>query len=240
MTFVNSYGDAARAEAYARLEFAGTYYLAYRDLPALLREHVSGRRALDFGCGTGRSTRFLRACGFDALGIDIAADMVARARALDPAGDYRVIADGDFDHLEAATFDVVLAAFTFDNIPIARKPVLLRGLARLLRPGGKLLLVVSAPEIYTHEWVSFSTRPFPENWGARPGNVVRTVITGIGDDRPVDDIFMGDEAYRSLFAEVGLEIVSETRPTATGAEPHAWVSETSVAPWVLYLLRAAS
>ena len=36
---------------------------AFRDLPRLFREHVSGQRAVDFGCGTGRSTRFLRGSG---------------------------------------------------------------------------------------------------------------------------------------------------------------------------------
>ena len=34
--FVNCYADASRAGAYATLEFANTYYLAYRDLPAIL------------------------------------------------------------------------------------------------------------------------------------------------------------------------------------------------------------
>jgi hypothetical protein len=51
--FVNVYDDRARAAAYARLEFPGTYYLAFRDLPAILAEHVQGRQAVDFGCGTG-------------------------------------------------------------------------------------------------------------------------------------------------------------------------------------------
>lgn len=69
---------------------------------------------------------------------------------------------------------------------------------------------------------------------------MRTVIIGIGDDRPVDDIFMGDEAYRSLFGQAGLEIVTECRPLATGDEPYAWVSETTIAPWVVYVLRPAS
>ncbi len=45
MAAFNCYEDARRAEAYARLEFPGTYYLAYRDLPALFAEHVRGRRA---------------------------------------------------------------------------------------------------------------------------------------------------------------------------------------------------
>ena len=33
MGFSNVYEDAKRAEAYSKLEFPGTYYLAYRDLP---------------------------------------------------------------------------------------------------------------------------------------------------------------------------------------------------------------
>jgi ubiquinone/menaquinone biosynthesis C-methylase UbiE len=60
MNFVNCYEDVNRANAYATLEFANTYYLAYRDLPAILTEHVTGMSALDFGCGTGRSTRLVR------------------------------------------------------------------------------------------------------------------------------------------------------------------------------------
>ena len=65
MGLFNSYEDAKRAETYAKLEFPGTYYLAYRDLPGIIFDHVKGRKALDFGCGTGRSTRFLQKIGFD-------------------------------------------------------------------------------------------------------------------------------------------------------------------------------
>ncbi len=55
-TFGNVYEDDERARAYATLQFPGTYYLGFRDLPALIRRYNHGRRALDFGCGTGRST----------------------------------------------------------------------------------------------------------------------------------------------------------------------------------------
>ena len=44
------------------------------------------------------------------------------ARAIDPSGDYRLINDGDFGPLDGGRFDVVLSAFTFDNVPAARKP----------------------------------------------------------------------------------------------------------------------
>ena len=49
--FSNVYDDQARADSYARLEFPGAYYLAYRDLPAILGEHAQGTKALDFGPG---------------------------------------------------------------------------------------------------------------------------------------------------------------------------------------------
>ena len=117
MDTFNSYEDARRAEAYARLEFPGTYYLAYRDLPAILSEHVRGRKAMDFGCGAGRSTRFLQKLGFDATGVDIAEDMIRKAREIDPGGDYRLIGEGGIAGAADGSFDLVLSAFTFDYIP---------------------------------------------------------------------------------------------------------------------------
>ena len=106
MAFTNCYGDAARADAYAQLEFANTYYLAYRDLPEIFRCHVTGTRALDFGSGTGRSTRFARRHGFDAVGVDIAPEMIAKARQIDPAGDYRLLENDDLSQFERGSFDL--------------------------------------------------------------------------------------------------------------------------------------
>ena len=117
MSFTNSYEDVRRAASYAKLEFPGTYNLAYRDLPEIIREHSQGRKALDFGCGSGRSTRFLKKLGFLVIAVDIAPDMINQAKSRDPNGDYRLIAAGDLSHLENDAFDLVLSAFTFDNIP---------------------------------------------------------------------------------------------------------------------------
>jgi SAM-dependent methyltransferase len=237
----NVYDDHARAEAYATLEFPGTYFLAYRDLPSIIEQHVRGRRALDFGCGTGRSTRFLRGHGFDALGVDIAEPMLARARARDPQGEYRVVPDGDLGSLTPDTYDLVLCAFTFDNIPTAEKKVqLMQSLRRLLRTGGRIVSLVSSPEIYVHEWASFSTKDFPENRSARSGDQVRIVMLDVEDRRPVEDILWTDEAYREVYRRAGLELMEMYRPLAKRSEPYAWVSETTIAPWVIYVLGDAT
>lgn len=239
--FRNTYEDRRRAAAYDELELGGTYHLAFRDLPRLLGEHVSGRRAVDFGCGTGRSTRFLQKLGFVTVGLDISAEMVAIARTRDPASDYRVIADGDFSALGEGGYDLVQAAFTFDNIPDrARRVRLLAGLRRLLAAGGRLVNIVSTPDMYTHEWATFTTRDYPENRTARSGEVVRIVTKDYSDGRPVEDILWSHEDYLAVFAEAGLEPLVVERPLATGEEGIAWGSETSVAPWAIYLLAASA
>ncbi len=238
MSFSNVYEDAKRAEAYSKLEFPGTYYLAYRDLPQITSQHVKGRKALDFGCGTGRSTRFLEKLGFDVIGVDIAEDMIKKAMELDPEGDYFLIKDGDFSQLTNDTFDLVLSAFTFDNIPTAEKKIRnFRGLAVLLKKEGKIINLVSSPEIYTHEWASFSTKDFPENKHAKCGDKVRIIQLDTEDKRPVEDVIWTDECYRDVFKKADLELIEVYRPLAKETEPYEWVNETKIAPWVIYVLK---
>ena len=240
MPFRNAYSDACYASAYAKLEFPGTYCLAFRDLPAIFRMHVRGSRALDFGCGAGRSTRFLRSCGFDSIGVDIAADMLARAREADPTGDYRLIEEGDVGPSDAGAFDLVLSAFTFDNIPTrSTKLRTLRGIRRLLAPRGRFVNLVSSPELYTHEWASFSTKDFPENHNAKSGDIVRCVNLSTGDHRPVDDVLWSDAAYQELYELALLESVATHRPLARADELYPWVNETRIPPWVIYVLYPA-
>jgi len=239
MHFVNCYQDVDRARAYARLEFANTYYLAYRDLPVMVAEHVTGNQALDFGCGTGRSSRFLQKLGFRVTGADISEDMLRIARLTDPSGDYRLVPGDDLSEFSPGAFDLVLCAFTFDNIPEVAKTPIIRDLADLLSPGGTLINLVSSPEIYTHEWASFSTRDFPENAQAHSGDIVRIVVTDHPDPRPVEDVVCRDESYRGLYRSVGLEVIQMLEPIAAGDEPYPWVSETQIAPWVIYVLKRA-
>jgi SAM-dependent methyltransferase len=240
MSFRNVYEDARRAEAYAKLEFPGTYYLAYRDLPEIISRHVKGKRALDFGCGTGRSTRFLAALGFDVVGVDIAEEMLRLARSGDPSGDYRLVREGGVRSLGTAPFDLVTAIFTFDNVPTAEQKIrLFEELGDALAKGGKIVSLVSAPEIYTHEWASFTTKDYPENRKARTGDRVRIVMTDVEDARPVEDVVWEDDAYRDVYARARLQVLETRRPLARESEPYAWVSETKVAPWVIWVLARA-
>ena len=240
MDFRNCYQDVTRADAYATLEFKNTYYLAYRDLPEIIRQHVRGEKALDFGCGTGRSTRFLRQLGLEVTGVDIAEDMIRKAREIDPSGDYRLVPGDDLSALPQGGYDLVLSAFTFDNIPGRENKIrIFRSLRELLREGGKIVHIVSTPEIYTHEWASFSTKDFPENRQCRSGDTVKIIVLDHADQRPVQDILWTDESYRDVFAAAGLIAMQKYEPLATGTEPYPWVNETRIAPWAIYVLERA-
>jgi SAM-dependent methyltransferase len=236
--FSNVYDDAERARAYAALEYPGTYYLAYRDLPAIIAQHATGQRALDFGCGAGRSTRFLRNLGFDAVGVDIAASMIDLAWRADADGNYRLVNGGDFSGLEPASFDLILSAFAFDNIPgVAKRSELLRGLGELLKASGRIVLLGSTPEIYQHEWASFTTKDFPENRDAKSGKPVRIVMKDVTDARPVIDIVWSHEDYLKLFMAAELDLVAHHTPLGRADEPHGWISEISIAPWMIYVVK---
>ena len=235
-TFGNVYEDEERARAYATLQFPGTYYLAFRDLPALIHRCNHGSRALDFGCGTGRSTRFLRNLGLDVTGADISQAMLDQARALDPSGKYHLIRANVMDEFAPGSFDLILSAFAFDNMPTEAKADALSALRILLAPVGCLLLVVSAPEIYVNEWASFSTRDFLENRHASDGDRVRIIMLDVPDRRPVEDVFCTDAHYLRLFEGAGLRVLDVRRPLATGKEPTQWVSETTTAAWRIYVL----
>jgi len=122
--------------------------------------------------------------GFNTVGIDVSAPMLAEARAIDPKGDYRLVQASDLSGLEIGAFDLILAAFTFDNIPqFEEKSSFLSGLKRLLDAEGKIVNLVSSPEIYVNEWASFSTKGYPENQRAHCGDRVRIRMLDVEDQR---------------------------------------------------------
>jgi SAM-dependent methyltransferase len=238
--FSNVYEDLKRAAAYAQLDYPGTYYLAFRDIPEIIKSHVqrSTGAGLDFGCGAGRSTRFLAGQGFRASGVDISQQMIDMAHELDPDGDYRLVDDGNLSTIENGSCDVVLSAFTFDNIPSPDMKVqIFRELKRVLAPGGRIISIVSSPELYQHDWASFKCTGFSENFTAKNGESVYTIMTDIPDSRPVQDVRWDDAAYRGTYDEAGLEVDAVYRPLGIEDEPYPWVSETELPPWVVYVLK---
>lgn len=49
--------------------------------------------------------------------VDIAGDMIKKAREIDPKGDYRLIEEGDLSQFKGDAYDLALSVFTFDTYP---------------------------------------------------------------------------------------------------------------------------
>jgi hypothetical protein len=79
------------------------------------------------------------------------------------------------------------------------------------------VLIVSRPEIYTHEWTSFSTKDFPENQTvAKSGDKVRIIVTDQADPRPVEDILWTDSVLPRSLRSSPPAVIREVRALGPG------------------------
>ncbi len=94
---------------------------------------------LDAGCGPGHWTEHLRALGVDATGIDLTPEFVDIAKRRFPAARFRV---GALEALPVADAALggLLSWYSVIHTPPEEVPAILREFARVLRPGGSLLL----------------------------------------------------------------------------------------------------
>ena len=132
---------AEYAKAARRYDDKWAFYVEATTRETLRRLPLAAAsRVLDVGCGTGELLRRVRAKVPDAVlsGLDPVPEMLEVAR--DKLSDREDLRVGYADHLpwNAGTFDVVVSCNMFHYIshPVAA----LREMARVLRPGGALVL----------------------------------------------------------------------------------------------------
>ena len=125
---------------------SGSEYHREVVLPGVLRllAMTKGEKAIDIACGQGVLCRLLHERGVEATGVDAARELIAAARERGPAEIRYDVADArelnflPSDHFTAAA--CVLAVQNIDPLP----PVF-KGVARLLKPGGKFVIVMMHP-----------------------------------------------------------------------------------------------
>ena len=98
-----------------------------------------GGQVADVGCGPGRITGHLHDLGLDVFGVDLSPAMVEVARRELPQLRFTVGTMAALDVDDGALAGVV-AWYAVIHTPPVERPAVLHELARVLRPGGRLLL----------------------------------------------------------------------------------------------------
>jgi SAM-dependent methyltransferase len=96
------------------------------------------RRALDLGCGAGRSAVWLAERGWQVTGVDFSETALERARGSSRDVDW-VLADLREYEPEPAAYDLVLVLYV--HVPAAERGPILARAAGALAPGGTILVV---------------------------------------------------------------------------------------------------
>ncbi len=146
-----AYGVVAGAYAQALAgELAGKPF--DRWLLQRVAELVGPLPVVDVGCGPGQVAGFLASCGASVTGLDIAPEMVERARELFPAASFEV---GDLRTLmrprAAAGWGAITAWYAVVHLGGSELPAAVGALARTLAPGGWLALATHIGDAVLHE-----------------------------------------------------------------------------------------
>jgi SAM-dependent methyltransferase len=99
-----------------------------------------GARVLDVGCGTGRWLRRYSKLELNAIGVDATPGMLRRAREVGTKCPV-VAAPAQRLPFKNETFDLVSAVTVVQHVPADAQSGVLREMARVLRPGGHLMLL---------------------------------------------------------------------------------------------------
>jgi len=170
------------AEAYARQLF---HELERKPLDRQLLEAFAAETAgrgevCDMGCGPGQVARYLRDLGAAVFGLDLSPQMVVQAQKLNPDIPFR---EGNMLALDMG--DGVLAGiaafYAIVNIPLECLQLAFEEMARVLKPGGVLLMafhvgdeVIRPPELWEV--------PIAINFFFFQPAVIRTLLENAGFD----------------------------------------------------------
>lgn len=104
----------------------------------------------DMGCGPGHVARFLRDAGVTVFGLDLSPKMLEQARQLNPDIPFR---EGNMMALDLpdGTLAGIAAFYAIVNIPKESLPLVFREMARVMKPGGVLLLAFHIGDEALHE-----------------------------------------------------------------------------------------
>lgn len=165
-SFANDYRSIHTANVQGVSGQDSDYFSEYKIKELKDRSAVSGNAVwLDLGCGDGNTASFIMKYFPESEyhGIDVSAESIEVARERFAGADVDIQSyDGAHIPYADATFDVIFTACVLHHVMPEDRPALIRECARVLKPGGHLIIFEHNP----HNPVTMNlvnTCPFDEN-----------------------------------------------------------------------------
>lgn len=133
---IDDYDDIARE--YAEEFFYDTSDDQYIDC---FLQSLEGTKILDVGCGNGRDCKYISQKGFDINGIDLSVGMLEIAKERVPEGKFEVMDITNITYPDNS-YDGIISNCSLFHVPSEELPKTLESFARILKPNGKLLLIL--------------------------------------------------------------------------------------------------
>lgn len=221
-----------QAIGYSKTKQSISSYLAYRDMPSFIAQYCHGKKALDYGAGTGSSTQFLLEQALEVTGVDISKEMLAQAVLHCPDTPFYLIQDGTIPSMPE-TYDLVFSSFVLLELS-SEKEILayLEEAKRVLKKDGVFIAVTGSQEMYSKDWLIYNT-DFPENKNLKSGDLAKCYLCDV--DIEFMDYYWTEADYRHLFERAGFQLLEVHYPMGEAGEPYPWKDEKTGSPFVILI-----
>lgn len=225
------------AHLYSTIEYSGTGYLVYRDLPSIFSKYVKDNikyKAIDFGCGTADSTNILTTLDFDTLGVDINCSMLNIAKEKNKLAKFKLLKNNSINS-KNNNYDFALSCLVFMEVETIEKLIsIFKEIYRVLKCEGIFIFVVATKFLYDNQWITIFS-DYTENKNLFSGKVVKILLTDINLE--IKDYFWLETDYDLICIQTGFNILEKKYPLGYANEPFNWKDEYFKPPFVQYVLK---
>jgi 2-polyprenyl-3-methyl-5-hydroxy-6-metoxy-1,4-benzoquinol methylase len=194
---------------------------------------------LDAGCGEGYLSRFFAMRGAHTYGIDSSSALIDAAQLSAKGQGLNIqysIGDVNHTHFAAEQFDIVVANHLLNDLP--RPDVAIMEFSRILRPGGRLAILMLHPCFYGFHAIegSKSRRLTVADYFALRTTEQQFHVAGILSPEPVSVYIRSLEYYFQALTSAGFQVTAlqEPRPSGPQLEDEWWQTKFTTPLFILF------
>jgi|GEM_PF-3310442 len=235
MEYYNSHFDktSKEAENYTKTINCAFRYLGFRDIRDLINQYARGKKALDFGCGTGISSYFLSTLNLNVTGVDVSKEMINQAKSHFPEIQFKFL-EKEKQVLKENYYDIIFSSFVLFELSSKEKIVeYLTEAKKLLNNKGIIIILTGSNNMYSGEWLVLDTQ-FSDNNSLSPGKKVKVRVPEL--NTIFTDYYWPESCYLECFKKTSFKTQKIHYPLGKKEEPFKWKSEITSSPYVIYVL----